>query len=198
MNNRDLAQELLRIASKIAAMGTPEEAARTLKNQDQDPFFQGLRGRMRGLSERDDPKMKGLRERMDEHPDAPKMQERFNELYGVEELEDAKFLVNMHTVSYEAPEDDEEDYAPEAEQVDSQENVEMDYEGLIYKLRDYTELSQEPVTTSRAWASYREEDMRTGDTLEHTIHINSINGKEPNVEQLKAIYSAAGLINSKF
>jgi len=190
MNNRDLAQELLKIANKLAAMGTPEEEQKARAEEAKDPFIQGLRQRM-------DPKIKGLRDRMDEHPDAPKLQERFNELYSVEDLEDAKFLVNMHTVLYAAPENDEEDYAPEAEPVDSQKNVEMDYDGLIDTLRDYTELSQEPLTTPHAWASRREQDYRTGDTIENSIHINSINDKAPNLEQLKAIYSAAGLITSK-
>jgi hypothetical protein len=69
MNNRDLANELIKLAKKLAAIGTPEEEERARKEQDRDPFFQGLRGRMRGLEEREDPEMRDLRKRMESHPE---------------------------------------------------------------------------------------------------------------------------------
>jgi len=54
---KDLSQELLKIANKLAALGTPEEEAKARAEEAKDPFMQGLRQRM-------DPKMKGLQNRV--------------------------------------------------------------------------------------------------------------------------------------
>ena len=54
---KDLSQELLKIANKLAAIGTQEEEAKARAEEAKDPFMQGLRQRM-------DPKMKGLQNRV--------------------------------------------------------------------------------------------------------------------------------------
>jgi len=74
MNNNDLAKELRKIASRIAAIGTPEEERVEREKELKDPFMQGLRERM-------DPKMRGLRERMREAPPVRLTQEGLLDLW---------------------------------------------------------------------------------------------------------------------
>jgi len=45
---KDLSIELLKIAKKLAALGSSEEEAKAREEQAQDPFLKGLRGRMLG------------------------------------------------------------------------------------------------------------------------------------------------------
>lgn len=74
------------------------------------------------------------------------------------------------------------------------ENETMDFYELIRELREHSELSESPVTSSRCWATGSYENPYTGVQTNNSIHINTINGHEPTVHQLKRIYKAARLI----